>query len=95
MTQNERFGSYNQTLAYTTVLDKGRLMVIVSIPLFDNMDTFDIFNIFNMPVHVKDPAVSANKLPSMVSWYRLETSLIAINLAQIKYVLLTATEQKH
>ena len=80
------------TLTCTTVLPKGRFLVI---PLLDNMNTFEIFNIFHMPVPVKDPVVPTDKLPSMVAWYRLETSSIPGNLAQMKYVLLTATEQEH
>ena len=48
-----------------------------------------------MPVPIKDPAAPTDKLPSMVAWYRLETSLIAINLAQMKYVLLTPIEQEY
>ena len=48
-----------------------------------------------MPVTVKDPFLPTYKLPSMVAWYRLETSSIAVNLAQMKYVLLTATDQEH
>ena len=38
-----------------------------------------------MPVPVKDPVVPIYKLPSMVAWYRLETSSIAVNLEQMKY----------
>ena len=37
-----------------------------------------------MPVLINDPAVPIDKLPSMVAWYRLETSPIAVNLAQMK-----------
>ena len=48
-----------------------------------------------MLVYIKDPVVLTDRLPSMAAWYRLETSSIAINLAQMKYVLLTATEQEH
>ena len=70
----------------------GWILVIVSIPLLDNINTFEIFNIFNMPVTVQDPFVPTDKLPSIVAWYRLETSSIAVNLAQMNYVLLTATE---
>ena len=70
-------------------------MVIVSISLLDNMNIFEILNIFNMPVHFKDPVVPTDKLPSIVFWYRLGTSSIAVNHAQMKYVLLTATEQEH
>ena len=84
-----------QTLTCTTVLEKDRFLVIISILLLDNMNTFEIFNIFNMPVPVKDPVVSTDKFPSMVAWDRLDTSSIAVNLAQIKYVLLTGTEQEH
>ena len=59
------------------------------------MNTFEIFNIFNMAVLLKDPAVPKDKLPNMTAWYRLETSSIAANLAQMNYVPLTATEQEH
>ena len=84
-----------QTLTCTTVLDKSRFLVIVSIPLLDNINTFEIFNIFNLPVTVKDPFVPTDKLPNMVAWYRVEISSIAIDLAQMKYVLLTAIEWEH
>ena len=78
-----------------TVLDKGRFLVIVSIPLLGNMDIFDNFNIFNMPVPVKDSVVPTDKLPNMVAWNRLDTSSIPVNLAQMKYVLLIATKQEY
>ena len=58
------------------------------------MSTFEIFNIFNMSVPVKDPAVPTGKL-NIVAWYRLETSSITVNSAQMKNVLLTATEHEH
>ena len=65
-----------QTLTYATVLYKGRFLVIISIPLLDNMNIFKIFKIFNMTVPVKGPVVATYKLPSMVVAYRLETSSI-------------------
>ena len=68
-------------------MDKGGFLLIISICLLDNMDTFDIFKIFNMLVPDKDPIISTDKLPTMVAWNRFETSSIAVNLAQIKYVL--------
>ena len=37
-----------------------------------------------MPVLVKDPVVPTDKLSGMVVWYRLKTSSIAVNLAQMK-----------
>ena len=70
-------------------------MVIVLFPLLDNTSTFEIFNIFNVPVPVKDLVSPTDNLPSMVAQYRLETSSIAVNLAQMKYILLTPKEQKH
>ena len=48
-----------------------------------------------MSVPAKDTVVPTDMPPNMEAWYRLETSSIAVNLAQMKYVLLTATEQKH
>ena len=76
-----------QTHTCTTVLDKGRFFVIVSIPLLDSMNTFEICSIFHIQVPVKDPVVPMDKLSSMLTWNRLETSSIAVNLAQMKYVL--------
>ena len=55
------------------------------------MNTFEI----NMPVPVKDTVVLTDKVPSIVAWYRLGASSIAVNLAQIIHVLLTATDQEH
>ena len=48
-----------------------------------------------MPVPVKDPVVPTDKLPIILVWYRLETSSIAVNPAQMKSVLLAATDQGH
>ena len=45
-----------QTLACTTVLDKGRFLVIVLIPLLDKAKKFEIFYIFNMPVSYEQPS---------------------------------------
>ena len=47
-----------------------------------------------MPVPLTNPVVPTDKLPNMVDWYRLEMSSIALNLAQMRYVLLIATEQE-
>ena len=35
-----------------------------------------------MPLTVMDPVVTTDKLPSMVAWYRLQTSSIAVDLVQ-------------
>ena len=67
-----------QTLTCTTALDSGGLLVIVSIPLSDNMNTFEFFKTFNMPVPVKDSVVPTDQLPSIVAWYRLETSSLSV-----------------
>ena len=37
------------------MLEKGKILVIVSIPLLDNDDKFEIFNIINMSIPMKDP----------------------------------------
>ena len=92
---NEEIWKLDQIFTFTTVLNKGRFLVTVLICLFVSMNTFENFNIFNMPVPVKGPVVPTDKLLSMVGLYRLEMSSIAVNLAKMKYVLLTATEQEH
>ena len=44
-------------------MDMGIFLLIVSIPLLDDMNTFVIFNIFNMSVPVTDPVVPIDKTP--------------------------------
>ena len=79
---------FYQTLTCSTVLDEGRFLVIVSLPLLDIINKFEIYDVFNMPVLHDKP-------PNMVASYRLETVSIAINLAEMKYVLLNDREQEH
>ena len=76
------------TLTCYTVLDEGRFLVIVSIPLLGRINKFEIYDIFNMPV-------LHDKTPNMIASYRLEAVSIAINLAEMKYVLLNDREQEH
>ena len=45
-----------QTLTCSTVLDEGRFLVIVSIPLLDKINNVAIYDVFNMAVpHDKTP----------------------------------------
>ena len=48
-----------------------------------------------MPVPVKDHVEPTDKHLNMVPGYRLDTSSTAVNLAQMKYIHLTAAEQEH
>ena len=70
------------------MLDKDRFVVIVSIPLLDKINIFEIYDVFNMPV-------PHDKTPNMVASYRLEAVSIAVNCAEMKYVLLNDREQEH
>ena len=79
---------FYQTLTCSTVLHKGRFLVIVSIPLLDKINKFEIYDVFNMPV-------AHDKTPNMVASYMSEAISIAVNLAETKYVLLNDRDQKH
>ena len=70
---------FYQTLTCSTVLDEGRFLVTVSIPLLDKINKFEIYDVFNMPI-------PHDKTPNMVASYRLEAVSIAVNLAEMKYV---------
>ena len=48
-----------------------------------------------MPVPLKDSLVPKDQSSNIIAWYRLEASSIAINIAEMKYVLLTDREQEH
>ena len=70
------------------MLDEGRILVIVSILLLDKIDKFEIYDVFNIPV-------PHDKTPNMVASYMLEAVSIAVNLSEMKYVLLNDREQQH
>ena len=52
---SEEIWKIYQTLACTTVLDKGQCLVIISIPLLDMFNKFENFDIFSMPEPIKNP----------------------------------------
>ena len=79
---------FYQILTWSTVLEEGRLLVIVSIPLLDKINKFEIYHVFNVPV-------PHDKTPNMVASYRLEAVSIAVNLVEIKYILLNDRQQEH
>ena len=79
---------FYQTFTCSTVLDEGRFLVIVSIPLLDQINKFEIYDVFNMPVLHDKP-------PNMVASCRLEAVSITVNLAEMKYALLNDREQEH
>ena len=81
-------------LTCTTVPEKGRFLVVVSIPLLDKNSKFEIYEIFNIPVPKVNQEIQDNNTSHMVAWYQLETTSIAINTNQMKYVLLTEKEKE-
>ena len=79
---------FYQTLTCFTVLDEGRFLVIVSIPLLDKINKSEIYYVFNMPI-------PCDRTPNMVASYGMEAVSIVFNLAEMKYVLLNDREQEH
>ena len=65
---------FYQTPTCSTMLDEGRLLVIVSVLLLEKINKFEIYDAFDMPV-------PHDKTPNMVASYRLEAVSIAVNLA--------------
>ena len=59
------------------MLDEGRILVIASISLLDEINKFEIYDIFNMPV-------PHDKTLNMVASYRLQAVSIAVHLAEMK-----------
>ena len=48
-----------------------------------------------MPVPLKNPKGPDDNLPNMVAYYNLGANTFAVNLDQMKYVLLSKKEQDH
>ena len=67
------------------MFDEGRFLVIVSIPLLDKINKFENYDVLDIPV-------PHDKAPNMAALYRLEAVSIAVNLAEMKYVLLNNRE---
>ena len=83
---------FYQSLACATILDHAQFLVIVSVCLLDAVNKFEVYNIYNLPLPIKDPNVAVKEMPNMVAEFKLESKLLAINLEQMKYILLTSAE---
>ena len=56
-----------QTLTCATVINQGKFLIIVSIPLLDKNNKYEVYSVFNMPVLLKDSWVPKDQYPNMVT----------------------------
>ena len=83
---------FYQSLTCTAILNHAQFLVIVSVPLLDAVNKFEVYKIYNLPLPLKDPNVAVKEMPNMVAECKLESKLLAINLEQMKYILLASAE---
>ena len=74
-------------LTCSTIFDKDRILIVVSIPLIDQSELYEIFRPHNLPVPMR---IDQDK--DVVAQYELEATAIAINKERTNYVLLTDNE---
>ena len=68
------------------------LTLVVLVPLLGAVNKFEVYNIYNLPLPIKDPNVAVKEMTNMVVEFKLESKSLAINLEQMKYILLTSAE---
>ena len=79
---------YYSSLGCLTLVEEGKILAIVPVPLLDRDSTFEVFQVINLPIPYPNP----NQKLGVVARYKLESECIALNLARTQFMLLTKSE---
>ena len=79
--------TFYKTLTCTTLMEGGQLIVVISIPLLDNVGAFEVFRIHNMAL----PLNGSNQT-NVLARFSLEASAIAVNKRRTHFAALSASE---
>ena len=79
---------YYNSLSCLTLVENGRLLIVVSLPLLDSNDIYEVFRLINLPI----PHPLVKQGWGAVAKYKLESENIALDLTWEKFMLLTPTE---
>ena len=83
----EDIWTFYKTLTCTTLMEGSRLVVVMSIPLLDNIGYFEVYRIHNMAL----PLNGSNQTNVSARFY-LETTAIAVDKRRTQFTLLTDIE---
>ena len=79
---------YYNSLGCLTLVEKGRLLIVVSLPLLDSSNIYEVFQVINLPI----PYPHRKQGSGTVVKYKLKSENIALDLTREKFILLTPTE---
>ena len=87
---------YYRTITCTTTMIENKIMIILHIPLANQVDRLEIFEVINLPLPNLDSKVvyDSFKPKRMTAMYDIESEIIAIDKARTKYSLLTKDQSK-
>ena len=92
---HEALWDYYKHLKCSTILYDNKILVLVNVPLLDTNGHFEIYRVHNLPVPITINEINKqaiNSVHNMLSQYRLETTLIAVNAKRTQYLLLKESE---
>ena len=78
-------------LTCTTIVEEGKILVVVPVPLLDSNDDFEVYRVHNLPIPFN---ASDGMMSGSVASYQLEAEAIAVNTQRTNFVLLTQGELK-
>ena len=83
----EDIWTFYKTLTCTTLMEGSRLVVVISIPLLDNIGSFEVYRIHNMAL----PRNGSNQT-DVLARFSLETDAIAVDKRRTQFALLSLLE---
>lgn len=89
---NKELWTYYKFLTCTTVMDNGKIYVMVSLPLLNLNNEFRIYKAHNLPIPLPKEAKGVSNDIRMTARYTLESDYFAINAEQSKFMLLSESD---
>ena len=83
----EDIWTFYKTLTCTTLMESKQFVVIISIPLLDNIASFEVYKIHNMAI----PLNGSNQT-NILATYSLESEAIAVNKQRTQFAALSNSE---
>ena len=82
---------YN-TITCNAYLDGHKILIVLSIPLLDDKESYEIYKIHNLPLSKQGTSTSKDKNLGLTAKYDLSVGALMINKERTKYALLSSNE---
>lgn len=79
---------YYKSLGCLTLIEDGKLLIVVSLPLLDTGSIYEVFQVINLPI----PYPHEKQGLGTVAKYKIESENIALDQTREKFMLLTSSE---